>query len=101
MSGDPKYSASQDLPSFPFAEYAESLGLKGIRVDHPELVGAAWNEALAADRPCVLEAVTDPDVPPLPPHISFQQAHKFADVLMHGDPNERGIIRQAIRQLFS
>jgi pyruvate dehydrogenase (quinone) len=101
MSGDPKYSASQDLPSFPFAEYAESLGLKGIRVDHPELVGAAWNEALAADRPCVLEAVTDPDVPPLPPHISFQQAHKFADVLMHGDPNERGVIRQAIRQLFS
>ena len=74
MAGDPKFEGSQDLPDFPYASYAELLGLKGIRVDSPEQVGPAWDEALAADRPVVFEAVTDPEVPPLPPHITIEQA---------------------------
>ena len=74
MEGDPKFEGSQDLPDFPYARYAELLGLKGIRVDTPERVGPAWDDALAADRPVVYEAITDPEVPPLPPHITIEQA---------------------------
>ncbi len=98
MMGDPKFEASQDIPDFPYARYAELLGLKGIRVDQPDALGQAWDEALASDRPCVLEAITDPDVPPLPPHITLAQAAKFASTLFKGDPNEGGIIRESIRE---
>ena len=70
LVGDPKLEASQVVPDFPYARYAELLGFKGIRVDAPEQVGAAWDEALAARVPVVVEAVTDPEVPPLPPHIT-------------------------------
>jgi pyruvate dehydrogenase (quinone) len=65
--GDPRYPDSQTLPAFPYAGYARLLGLGGVRVSAPEDVGAAWDAALAADRPFVLEAVVDPDVPLLPP----------------------------------
>jgi pyruvate dehydrogenase (quinone) len=69
MEGDPRYPNSQDVPSFPYAAYAELLGLRGIRVDSPEQVDAAWAEAFAADRPCLIEAIVDPDVPMLPPRL--------------------------------
>jgi pyruvate dehydrogenase (quinone) len=98
MEGDPKFEVSQDIPDFPYARYAELIGLRGIRVDDPEHVGAAWDEALAADRPVVLEALTDPEVPPLPPHITFDQAVGFARSLAHGDPNRREMIAQSLRQ---
>jgi pyruvate dehydrogenase (quinone) len=97
MSGDPKFDASQDLPDFPYARYAEMLGLHGIRVDSPEQVGDAWDRALAAGRPTVLEAVTDPEVPPLPPHITLQQARAFSAALAGGDPHSRRLIRQTLR----
>jgi pyruvate dehydrogenase (quinone) len=98
MEGDPKFEGSQDLPDFPYASYAELLGLKGIRVDSPEQVGPAWDEALAADRPVVFEAVTDPEVPPLPPHITLEQAKALTSALLAGDPNAGQIIRQSFRQ---
>jgi pyruvate dehydrogenase (quinone) len=98
MEGDPKFEASQDLPDFPYARYAELIGLTGIRVDSPEQVGPAWDRALAADRPVVYEAVTDPDVPPLPPHITIQQAHALTSALAAGDPNAREIIGQSFKQ---
>lgn len=65
--GDPRYDVSQSLPDFPYAGYADLLGLTGIRVERPEDVESAWDRALSADRPVVLEAVVDPDVPLLPP----------------------------------
>jgi pyruvate dehydrogenase (quinone) len=99
MAGSPKFAASQDLPDFDYARYADSLGLKGIRVDRPDDVGRVWDEALAADRPCIIDAITDPDVPPLPPHISLADAAKFTSTLIKDDPNEVGIIRQAAREL--
>src|ERR687885_384596 len=64
MSGDPKFAGSQTLPDFPYARYAEDLGLLGIRVDRPDAIGAAWDRALTADRPVLIEAITDPNVPP-------------------------------------
>jgi pyruvate dehydrogenase (quinone) len=97
MSGDPKYEASQSIPDFPFARYAELLGLRGIFVDKPEQIGEAWDEALSSDRPVVLEAYTDPNVPTLPPHISFKEAEAFSKALIKGDPEEIGIIRQTFK----
>lgn len=70
QEGDPKFDASEQLPDVPYHKFAELIGLKGIYVDNPERVGAAWDEALAADRPVVLEIRIDPSVPPLPPQIT-------------------------------
>jgi pyruvate dehydrogenase (quinone) len=99
MAGDPKLEASQDVPDFPYARYAESIGLMGIRVDRPEQIGPAWDRALSADRPCVVEAVTDPEVPPLPPHITFDQGKKLLEAILKGDPARGDIIRQSWRQM--
>ena len=99
MEGDPRYDASQDIPDFPYARYADLIGLKGIRVDDPEDVGAAWDAALAADRPVVLEAITDPSVPPLPPHITFEQAMHFAQAIRRGDSDRGGMIRESLKQM--
>jgi pyruvate dehydrogenase (quinone) len=101
MEGDPKYAASQDIPDFPYARYAESIGLAGIRVDRADRVGAGWDAALAADRPALLEIVTDPDVPPLPPHITFKQARAYAESIVKGDPDAKGIMRASIKELFA
>jgi pyruvate dehydrogenase (quinone) len=98
MEGDPKFEGSQELPDFPYARYAEMLGLKGIRVDTPDRVAAAWDEALASDRPVVYEAVTDPEVPPLPPHITIEQAKALSSALLQGDPSSRQIIAQSFKQ---
>ncbi|MDQ2716427.1 MAG: thiamine pyrophosphate-requiring protein [Chloroflexota bacterium] len=97
MEGDPKFETSQDIPDFPFAQYAQMLGLKGIRVDRPEDVGRAWDEALASDRPVVLEMYTDPNVPPLPPHITIKQAQGLTKTLLKGDPDEAGIVKESIK----
>ncbi len=98
MSGDPKFEGSQDLPDFPYASYAELIGLKGIRVDAPDQVAGAWEEALAADRPVVYEAVTDPEVPPLPPHITLEQAKALSSALLGGDPHAGRIVKQSFVQ---
>ncbi len=98
MSGDPKFEGSQSLPDFPYAAYAEMLGLGGIRVEDPEQIGAAWDQALSADRPFVYEAVTDPEVPPLPPHITLTQAKAFTSALFKGDPDSREMIKQSFKQ---
>jgi pyruvate dehydrogenase (quinone) len=98
MEGDPKFEGSQDLPDFPYARYAELIGLEGIRVDDPEDVGPAWDRALAAGRPALIEAITDPEVPPLPPHITIEQAKAMTSALLSGDPNARQIVRETFRQ---
>ena len=97
MSGDPKFDASQQLPDFPYAKYAEDLGLVGIRVDSPDAVGPAWEKALAARRPVLVEAVVDPEVPPLPPHIELEQASALTKALLKGDPAARRIVVQAFK----
>jgi pyruvate dehydrogenase (quinone) len=100
MSGDPRYPSSQGLPDFPYAKYAELLGLKGIRVERPEDVPSVWDEAIAADRPCVVEAYVDPEVPTLPPHISLKEAQAFASSVVRGDERTGGMIRQALENMF-
>jgi pyruvate dehydrogenase (quinone) len=97
LEGDPKFEVSQRIPDFPYARFAELLGLKGVRVDAPGDVGAACDEVLSADRPAVLEAVTDPEVPPLPPHIDFSQAKNFMLAIARGDDGGRGMIFQSLK----
>ena len=99
MNGDPKFDASQQIPDVPYHRFAELIGLKGIYVDNPDALGPAWDEALAADRPVVLNVKTDPEVPPLPPHITFDQAVKFSKATLKGDPDEQNMIIGAARQL--
>jgi len=101
MEGDPKFPASQDIPDVPYHRFAELIGLKGIYVDNPDELAGAWDEALNADRPVVLEVKTDPDVPPLPPHVTLQQARNFATALAYGDPDASGVLRGTARQVLS
>jgi hypothetical protein len=72
-AGRSKLEAAQDVPDFPYARYAELIGFTGLRVERPEAIGPAWDQVLASDRPVVLEAITDPNVPPLPLHITLSR----------------------------
>lgn len=101
LAGDPKYEASQDVPDFPYARYAESLGFLGIKVDQPEDIAPAWERAFAADRPVLLEAYTDPNVPPLPPHITFEQAKAYLSALFGGDPDAWGMVKASAKEIAS
>ena len=100
MQGDPKFQASQDIPNVPYHRFAESIGLKGIYVDREDAVGPAWDEALLADRPVLIEFKTDPDVPPLPPHIKLEQAKAYLAAPWQGDPDRLGIIKQTAKQVL-
>jgi pyruvate dehydrogenase (quinone) len=88
MEGSPRWDTSQDLPAFPYAAYAELLGLRGVKVDDAADVGAAWDEALAADRPMLIQAVTDPDVPLLPPHMPQAHVEQLHDAIAEEDGAE-------------
>lgn len=100
MEGDPRYEASQDLPDMNFAAFAEQIGLRGIRVEKPEEIGAAWDAALHADRPVVIDALVDPNVPPLPPHVTLEQSKAFLMSVLKGDAERGGFIKQAIQNMF-
>ncbi len=99
MEGDPRFKASQAVPAFEYAQYATSLGLLGIRVEKPEDIGAAWDRALSADRPCVVSFRTDPEVPPLPPHITMEQAKNFMSALLQ-DPARGSMLKNAMKEMF-
>ncbi len=99
MAGDPKFDASQNLPRVSFAGYAELLGLKGVVMKSVEEIEPGWEEALSADRPVVVEAFTDPEVPPLPPHISFEQATKYWQAIVRGDPHRWRAFKQSIKDM--
>jgi pyruvate dehydrogenase (quinone) len=99
QAGDPKFEASQSLPDVPYAHFAELIGLRGIRVEDPDQVGPAWDEALSSDRPVVLDMVTDPNVPPLPPHITLKQARQFVNSLVKGEPEAGSVLINSARQL--
>jgi pyruvate dehydrogenase (quinone) len=101
LAGDPKYPAAQDVVDFPYSAYGEMLGFKGIRVERPEDIRSAWQQALSADRPVVIEFITDPDVPPLPPHITKEQMLAMLRTLGKGDPDQWGIIKQSAKQMLA
>lgn len=98
--GEGKTESTQSIPDFPYHRYAELLGLKGIYVDDPEQLGAAWDEALAADRPVIFNCVTDPNVPPLPPHITAEDAKNFMKMTV-SEPELGSVLSNTVRQVMA
>ena len=98
MEGDPKNPMTQRIPDVRYAEFARMIGLDGVRIETPDAIDAAWEEAFAADRPFVIDAVTDLEVPPLPPHITLEQAKHFISALRGGDPDSRAMITESFKQ---
>jgi pyruvate dehydrogenase (quinone) len=96
LAGDPKFPGSQWIPDVPYHEIAELIGLAGIYCEEGDAVGEAWEAAWEAGRPCVLEVKTDPEVPPLPPHITATQAKKMARAMMKGDPERMGVMEKSL-----
>jgi pyruvate dehydrogenase (quinone) len=96
MEGAPRFVESQRLPDVSYEGFARSLGLHGIAVDKPDQVGGAWDQALAADRPTVLDVRTDPDVPPIPPHATFEQMKDAASAMLKGDLDRWGVIKEGV-----
>ena len=100
LGGDPKFAPAQDLPDFPYAGYAGLLGLDAQRVTDPADVGPAWQQAFAATRPMLLEMVTDPNVPPIPPHVTMKQARAYVSALMQGDPDATKVVIASLRETW-
>ena len=101
MEGNPRFEATQDIPDVGYARFAQSLGLKGIFVDDPQQLPIAWQQALSAERPVVLEVKTDPEVAPLPPHITLKQAKAFMASMAKGDRSAGRIFADTANQLMS
>ncbi len=97
MEGSPAFLPSQELPDFPYAGYASSLGLLGIKAEKPEEVNGAWDEAMAADRPCLVEFMTDPAVPPIPPHATWEQMKATAESFLKGDADRWSMVKEGVR----
>jgi pyruvate dehydrogenase (quinone) len=97
MGGAPKFEESQVLPDVSYADFARSLGLEAITVKSPDDLGPAWDRVLAADRPAVLDIYCDPEVPPIPPHATFEQAESMLAAVLKGDPEAFQLIRQGMK----
>ncbi|MGS2586653.1 thiamine pyrophosphate-requiring protein [Streptomyces hebeiensis] len=97
MSGAPQFLPSQAIPDVPYADFARSIGLDGVRVEKPGEVESAWHKALGADRPYVIDFRTDPAVPPIPPHATLDQIEAAASAIVKGDSDRAGMIRQGLK----
>jgi pyruvate dehydrogenase (quinone) len=100
QAGEKRFAGSQDVPDFPYARFAEMCGLVGVRVEKPEEIGRAWDIALGADRPVVVDCLVDPEVPPLPPHITPKQAKDFLSAILDGDARAARFVKQTWKQVF-
>lgn len=95
--GSPKFMESQNLPEVSYADFATSIGLNAVTVERADDIGPAWDMALSADRPTVIDVYVDPDMPPIPPHATFEQAKDSAESMLKGDPNFVGVMKQGIK----
>ncbi|MBC6462531.1 thiamine pyrophosphate-requiring protein [Actinomadura sp. HBU206391] len=96
MAGAPKFEESQSLPDVSYAMFARSLGMEGIEVEKPEAVAPAWDRAMRADRPVLLDIHTDPDIPPIPPHVDFEQIKDMVEAVVKGDPDRWDVVRKGL-----
>jgi len=101
MAGEPKFEGSQDIPELNYAAYAQMLGLEGIRVEKEDEIGPALKQAFAAGRPVVLDVLSDPSVPPLPPHITLKQAKDFTSSILKGDVNAWDMIKETYKEVVA
>jgi len=101
LQGDPKFSVSQDLPDFSYAAFAKQLGFESVVVDNPAALGEAWRMAFDCNRPVLVEAIVDPNVPPLPPQITAQQARNYLMAILKGDPDAYKVVKASLSQWFA
>src|SRR5690606_26881242 len=99
LAGDPRFEASQEVPAMSYARFAEQLGLRGVLMEKAEDMVPGWEAALSADRPVVVDAHTDPEVPPLPPHIRFKQARKYLTSMLKGEPDRWYIFKRSLKEM--
>lgn len=95
--GSPKFMESQKLPEVSYADFAASIGLNAVTVERADEIGPAWDRALSSDKPMVIDVYVDPDMPPIPPHATFEQAKDSAKSMLKGDPNFVGVMKQGIK----
>jgi pyruvate dehydrogenase (quinone) len=98
MTGVPKFADSQEIPDVSYAAFAKEVGLEAMTVTKPEEVAGAWDRALAAGRPAVIDAYSDPDIPPIPPHATMEQMIDSAKAILAGDEDAWGIVKTGVRQ---
>jgi len=101
MEGNPRFAATQSIPNFAYAKFAEMLGFVGIYVDSPFALKSVWAQALASERPVVLEVKTDPDIVPLPPHLTLKEARGFLSSIAKGDPGSGHVIAETAAQVLN
>ncbi|MER6800524.1 thiamine pyrophosphate-dependent enzyme, partial [Amycolatopsis mediterranei] len=97
MGGAPKFEESQTLPDVDYAGFARSLGLEAVSVDDPAELGSAWDRVLGADRPAVLDVRCDPEMPPIPPHATFEQMKEMTEAILKGDPEAFHLVVQGVK----
>jgi pyruvate dehydrogenase (quinone) len=97
MGGAPKFEESQTLPDVSYADFARGIGLEAVVVDSPDDLGSAWDRVLRADRPAVLDVHCDPEVPPIPPHATWDQIKSTTEAVLKGDPNAWRMIVQGAK----
>lgn len=98
--GNTKFKASQDVPRFNYAAYGEMLGFEGIRIEKEKDIISGIERAMLATRPVIVDVLSDPNVPPLPPHITFKQAKAFTSALVKGDTDFWGMIKQTYKDVI-
>jgi len=101
LGGTPKIEETQSVPDLPYAQFAEMLGLGGIRVTTPEAVGPAWEAALSSDRPYVIDAVVDPAVLALPPHVTLDQAKNYLTAILKGDREAASMVWRSFKDALT
>ncbi|MDY6995786.1 MAG: thiamine pyrophosphate-requiring protein [Actinomycetota bacterium] len=97
MGGAPKFEESQSLPEVSYADVARAMGLHAVAVDTEDAVGPAWQEALSANGPVLLDIRCDPEMPPIPPHATFEQAKELTESILKGDPNAWHLMMQGAK----
>jgi pyruvate dehydrogenase (quinone) len=98
MLGEAPDPQSQSIPDVPYAQWAMLLGLDGVELREREHIGAVWDRALAADRPFVVDAKVDKDIPLVPPHVTIQQALNTARSQLAGDGDVLDIIANGVKE---
>jgi pyruvate dehydrogenase (quinone) len=98
MEGAPKFVESQSLPDYSYAAFATTVGLNAIEITEVDQIAEGWRQALSADRPTVLDVHTDPNVPPIPPHATYEQMKMSGLAMLHGDEDARQVIKTGVKQ---
>lgn len=99
MEGNTKFEDSQDVPAFNYAAYGQLLGFEGIRIEKEDDIIPGLEQALKAQRPVIVDVLSDPNVAPLPPHITFKQMKAFTSALVKGDTDFWGMIKQTYKDV--